>query len=472
MNNFKKGMIYTSIGVYSNFLLQLVVSMVLSRLLTPKDYGVVAIMQIFIIFFALVIEAGMGPAIIQNNKLTKQDTRVLFNYSALFAIVMAALFGGLGLLLSSIYGNPIYKTLTWVQSISVLMNGLNIVPTAILNKGKQFKLVNFSAVFGNIIAAMVGITMAFLGAGVYSLIASTIVSSTINFILNKFFANLKFISTWSLGPLKVIWNFSKNQFGANFVNYLSRNTDNILIGKFMGASQLANYNKAYNLVLLPNQLFQGVISPVLQPVLANYQDDEPYIRKNYLRIIHILALLGIPISVFFCMSAKQIIFFMYGSQWESAIAPFSILSSSIWLQMLLSSSGAIFQARNKSKLFFTVATGSAIIIVASIILGVILGGIVNVSISLAIGIGVNFLWSTSQLIKKCLDGSYFEYGRELISPLILGLIIFTALELIKYVKISNNFFDLVINIGVFVIIYVGYIFLSNEKSIIVSIYKR
>lgn len=85
----KKGFIYTAIGTYANFIVQLLITSILSRLLTPKSYGVVAIMQVFIIFFSMLVEAGMGPAIIQNKKLTKADNQILFNYSSIFAIILA-----------------------------------------------------------------------------------------------------------------------------------------------------------------------------------------------------------------------------------------------------------------------------------------------------------------------------------------------------------------------------------------------
>lgn len=151
----KKGFIFTAIGTYSNFIVQIIIQTILSRLLTPHEYGIVAIMQVFIVFFALMIEAGMGPAIIQNKQLTNDDNRILFNYSAVIGIGIAIFFGFFGLILSWIYGNKIYILLTWIQSISVLFNGLNVVPTALLNKKKRFKAVNFSIVVGNLFGGIV-----------------------------------------------------------------------------------------------------------------------------------------------------------------------------------------------------------------------------------------------------------------------------------------------------------------------------
>lgn len=465
-NQLKKGFLYTALGTYSNFFLQLIIQMVLSRLLTPKDYGVVAIMQVFIVFFAMLIESGMGPAIIQNKTLTDKDNRVLFNFSAIFAIVIAVFFGLFGYLLSWIYGNSIYQALTWIQAISVLFNGLNIVPTALLNKEKQFKLVNISIVSGNLVAGIVGVTLAFLGAGVYSLIISAIISAVITFSLNRFFTKISFNRSWDTKALKQIWNFSKNQFGFNFINYFSRNSDNILIGKFMGAAPLANYNKAYQLLLLPNSLFLGVVNPVLQPVLSEFQDEPEKIKEVYYKIIHLLALLGMPLSVFLSLMSKQIIFFMFGTQWQMAVFPFSVLALTVWVQLTGSTTGSIFQARNHAKRLFFTGSVSAVILVSSIIIGIILGNVNRVALSLSLGFMVNFFWSFYQLIVKSLEDKMMEFLKEFIFPFFLAVIMFGILKLIALLSISNIFLSLIVNGLVFLAVMALFIAVTPERKYI------
>lgn len=117
----RKGFFFNAIGTYTNFLVQFLVQIILSRLLTPKEYGVVAIMSVFIIFFQVMIEAGLGPAIIQDKSLTNQSNRILYNFSAIFSLIFAIIFGFFGIVLSKIYGNPIYLSLTWIQAISVFL---------------------------------------------------------------------------------------------------------------------------------------------------------------------------------------------------------------------------------------------------------------------------------------------------------------------------------------------------------------
>jgi len=335
--NLKIGLLFTGIGKFSNLLISLVVNAILSRVLSPSDYGIVAIIQVFIIFFQLLVEAGMGPAIIQNKNLTKNDISALFNYSILIALLLSLGFGFFGYALKLAYNNPIFIHLSWIQSIAIFFNGINVVPTAIMNKDKMFKQLNIVQVFGNLCGGSIGIIFAFNGYGVYSLIFNAITLSIITFLFNFYLSKVKIGINFNVKPLKDIFSFSINQFGFNFINYFSRNTDNILVGRFLGSAALGNYNKAYQLLMMPNNLLLGIINPVLQPVFSDYQNEVKLIKKTYLSIIHFLALVGCPLSVFLSIFSEDIIFFMFGNQWQDAVTPFKILSLTVWIQMTLSS---------------------------------------------------------------------------------------------------------------------------------------
>ncbi|MDT2926302.1 lipopolysaccharide biosynthesis protein [Lactococcus lactis] len=472
MKHLKKGLIYTGIGVYSNFIVQIIVNMVLSRILTPNEYGVVAIMQVFIIFFAMMVEAGMGPAIIQSKSLNKEKISILFNYSVIFAVTMTVLFGLLGILLSVVYDNKIYISLTWIQSISVLFNGMNVVPTALLNKRKEFKVANFSLVFGNIVAAFVGIISALLGAGVYSLIFSAISVSFVNLLWNLFFTKIKVTRSFNPEPMREILNFSANQFGFNFINYFSRNADNILVGKFMGDAALANYSKAYQMLMMPNTLFLGIINPVLQPVLGDYQEDVAYIRQTYYKIIHFLALVGIPLSVFLHFSAKEIIFFMFGNQWGASISPFSILSLTVWCQLTISSTGAIVQARNQPSVVLRNGIISAMILVSSIVIGISFKSLTILSICLSIGFLMNFFVGFYRVTHITLNSRMRIFLKEFVSPFCLGAILFLALFVIQKVEISSDLVFLIVKVLITLIIFTGYILMTNEKAYIKEVIRR
>lgn len=444
-----KGILFTAIGQYSNILIQLVVNVVLSRMISVEEFGVVATIQVFLIFFQMLVTSGFGPAIIQNKELIEEDYAILFNFLFIFSLIFAILFGVSGGIVSIIYDNQIYRRLFWLMSIIVFSEGMKVVTTAVLNKRLQFKKINLTLLVSNIIGAICGISTAFMGFGVYALIISTAVPSFLSMILNIYFAKIPIILKLQVKPLKAIWGFTRNQLGFTVLNYFSRNSDNLLIGKLLGPIPLANYQKSYQLITMPNTVFLGIISPVLQPVLSNHQDDTELIRKTFLQIIHVLGLIAFPLTIFMAFNSKEIIMFLFGERWLNAVIPFSILSCSIWAQMLTSATGSIFMARNHSKNLFLTGVISTILIVSLTLLGIFTQNINKIAAFICLAYILNFFTSYCMLMRRVLEGTIIMVVKELIKPFIIGLISLLPLVFTSYLLSINSYFFTLIVRGIF-----------------------
>ena len=468
----KSGIIFTAIGKFSNVITNLIVNAILSRLLSPSDYGVVAIVQVFIIFFQMLVEAGMGPAIIQNKKLSNRDIGVLFNYSIILAIILSLIFGFFGNFLVYFYNNSIYLKISWIQSIAIFISGLNVVPNALLNKEKRFKEVNCNQVLASIFSGLVGVLFAYLGFGVYSLIFQAITLALVFLIRNIAAVRIQFQKELDIKVLKKILEFSINQFGFNFINYFSRNADNILVGKIMGPAALGNYSKAYQLLMMPNSILLGIISPVLQPVLSDYQDDVVIIKETFFKVINFLALVGVSLSIFLSIYSREIIEFLFGNQWEKAILPFRVLALTVWIQMTLSSTGAIFQARNKARELMVTGTISAVILVSSIFIGVFTQDLVKLAICLSIGFLLNFLVSFYRLMHLVLESTLTSFIKVFIKPFMVGGVVFLGLILTKNIVITNVFLYLVVESIAFGVLFLLGLIVTGELKLIKELLKK
>ena len=182
----------------------------------------------------------------------------------------------------------------------------------------------------------------------------------------------------------------------------------------------------------------NIVNPVLQPILSDYQDDVVTIRKTYYNIVHLLALIGIPTSIFLSMSAKQIIFFFFGSQWEEAVVPFSYLAVIVWCQMTTYSNGAIWQSRNKTNYFLFSSVINTFIIIFSIIIGIIIGNINAVALFVAIGNFISFFWKFYYITKNALEDSIRNLLKIFIHPIFLGFITFIGIRLEILIDPRNN----------------------------------
>lgn len=433
IEHLKTGILYTALGKYSNVLIQLVINIVLSRVLTPHDYGLVAVVQVFLVFFTTIVDAGLGPAIIQNKSLTEHDNRVLFTYSLLFVVLLCIVFALCGYPISLLYGNSIYISLSLAMSVTLFFLGINMVPNALLDKMKRFRAVNMRLVLANLCGGIVGVSTAFMGWGAYALVAGLTVPGIVSFVLNVWLLRLAPAAHLDKTVLDKVWTFAKNQFGFNLINYFSRNADTILIGKVFGPTAVANYSKAYQLLMMPNNVLLGIINPVLLPVLSDYQDDVAYIRQAYLKIVHVLALIGVPLSVFLCIEGHDIIFTLFGNQWGDAVPPFMILSLTVWVQMTLSSTGAVFQALNKTHQLFVTGILSAVLLVSSIVIGIFMGSINTVAIALSVGFVLNFLLNYAIMMTVVLDSSLVALLKEFITPFGIGIVLAAVLIPLKMV---------------------------------------
>lgn len=465
----KKGIMINFISKYSNILLQLIINSILARLLTPNEYGVIAIAMIFIAFFNLFGDMGIGPAIIQHKELEDDDISSIFIFTLGIAVFLSILFFMFSYFIAYLYKNDVYISIGHLLCISIIFNVLCSVPNGVHLKNKQFKIVGISTLVSNLIAGIVTIILAYLGFSYYALVISSIMQSMLNFFVLFYLSRIKIkFNKFSLNTIKKISSFSMYQFLFNFINYFSRNSDNILIGKFLGMNALGYYDKAYKLMLYPVQNLTFIITPVLQPVLSDYQHREDIILNTYKKIVKILALLGAFISVFCYFSANEIILIMFGKQWVASVVSFKILSISIIIQMILSSSGAIFQATNNVKLLFVSGLSGSIIMVTAIIIGLLFAKIEIVAFAITIGYCINFIQCFYFLIVKVFQKSFFEFIKEFKSTIIV--IVFTIIPYIVIpFNINNVLLSAIVKGGIGFIFYIIGMIVTKEYYFIYSV---
>ncbi|MBZ1521628.1 oligosaccharide flippase family protein, partial [Leuconostoc mesenteroides] len=343
-----KGLIYSSIGRYGNFIITLLVNIVLSRILTPAEYGQVTALQIFITFFQLMSSAGIGIAIVQRRDITKSDIESIYSFSIIMSIVLAATFPLVGILVDLFYKDTVYFGISSAFSVAVLFYGLVVVPNAVLTKKLKFFAINIIQIVTIIFGAIIGIISAYSNLGAYSLVLMTIAITSLDFVLKSYLAHLR-PGPLHLKSLKKIFDFAVNILVSDSLKYFSQNIDNILVGKVYGPTALGNYGKAYQLLRYPNYLISGVFVSVLGPVLASKKDDINYLKDFYYKLLLALSYVAFGISAFFIVNAQPIIEFLFGTQWSEAVTPFKILSLSVWVQILFSIIGPMFEIRDTTK---------------------------------------------------------------------------------------------------------------------------
>jgi PST family polysaccharide transporter len=409
------------VSKYSNVAVQLVVTMVLARLLTPEEFGTVAIVSVFTSFFSILADVGISTAIIQYKELTKKDCDALFLFCILLGIVLAGLFCLVSLPVSVIYADSQLVSLCCLASLSVMFNSANMAPNGVLLREHRFAAMSLRLVVASVASGALAIVLAVAGFGCYSLVWQTVASSAVILIWNWIATDLKLSNPHFVAPLKIIWRYSIYQAGFSTVNFFARNLDNLLVGGLMGSAQLGYYDKAYKLMGYPINYLTGIFSDVLQPYLSEYQDDKEKLYSSWLGICRVLALVGMFIGAIFVCFSREIVLLMYGDQWSFAAPVVATLGISVGMQMVNSTSGAIFQSAGRTDALFKSGLICTCISLVAILVGVASGSIAFLGLCVSIAYGLHLIVTSRLLVRRVLGISALSFLRSLL-PSMTGMI--------------------------------------------------
>ncbi|MEL7588103.1 MAG: lipopolysaccharide biosynthesis protein [Prolixibacteraceae bacterium] len=467
-NEIISGITYSAISKYLGIAISLIVTGILARLISPADFGVVAIATVLIIFFGMLSDLGIAPAIIQKKDLNKNELTDIFSFTMWTALITSVCFFLFSWVIADYYDAPILVPICQLLSVNLFFSALNIVPNALLLKNKEFRFIAFRSLIVQFIGGAISVIAALYGAGLYALLINPIFSSIIIFTINFKKHPLKLKRTFGLASMRKIYQFSSYQFFFNIINYFSRNLDKLLIGKYLNLSALGYYEKSYRLMMLPLQNITHVITPVMHPVFSEFQNDLKHLSWSYLRIVRLLAFIGFSLSTFLWFTARELIVLIFGTQWDASVPVFQILSLTVGIQIILSTSGSIFQAANDTKSLFISGLLSAILSITGMMIGIfIFKSLEAVAWSISFSFLINFIQCYVLMYKFTLKLSMLPFWRQFISPvtlcLILTVLLFFGSKLTHDLDFLISFF---IKAFLSLVIFICYIQFSKEYNIL------
>jgi PST family polysaccharide transporter len=352
-----------------SFVIHLVSTMILARILTPDDYGMMAMVVAITGLAGVLLNLGLSTATIQREEITHEQVSVLFWINAGVGALLMLIVAGLSPVIAWFYN---LEELAWVAlalSSTFLINGLSVQHQALLNRQMRF----FTLAIIQVIAAIVGVSVAIVaalhGLGYWALVLNTLAVSTFTSLATWY------STAWLPGSPQRGTNVGQMiRFGAdimwfNLVNYFSRNLDNILIGKFHGGVALGIYSKAYQLLMMPITNLRDPLNKVATPALSRLQNDSVLYRNYYMKFLNILALVSMPLIVFMFTCSEQIILIVLGEQWSDSGEIFKILALVALVQVVSSTRGTVLITTGKSRRYLILGSASAVIFSISFVLG-------------------------------------------------------------------------------------------------------
>ena len=355
------------------FLIQSVATVVLARLLTPSDFGLVAMVSTVIGLGQAFADLGLSEATIQRKAISHDQVSALFWINVAIGLGLTILTVTLAPVLARFYRDARIVNITLVVSLTFLIGGLRVQPDAILKRQMRFASLAVRDIASYAVAVAVAITMAWRGASYWALVALPLI---VNF--NAMALSWLMVNWRPRLPLRGAQIGSMIAFGGNvaasyFIITVSRGADNLLIGRYTGAGPLGLYSKAYNLLMLPVRQLSAPVASVAIPSFSRIQDDPERFARYYLRAVNLLMWVSAPIFGFVFVAAQPVIILVLGNQWREAAPVFQILTASALTQLLLESTIWLFVSRGQSQQLLKLLLIIAPIIVGSYAIGLPFG---------------------------------------------------------------------------------------------------
>lgn len=396
------------ISKYSNVAIQLLVTAILARLVSPEDFGLLALVSVFTSFFQIFADIGISSAIIQYDDLTEHDYGALFFFTCLFALVVSCVFSLCSFPISLVYGDKRLFPLCLSLTPSILFSIANMVPNGLMLRDKRFAKIALRLIVVSIVSGSIAIVFAIMGAGCYALVAQTVISTALVLFWNLLSCPIKKINIHFVKPLNRVFSYSAFQFGFSLVNYFSRNLDNMLVGGTLGPSMLGYYDKAYKLTTYPMNNISAVISSVVQPYMAKNQDEKSEMFRCWKKIVKPLSLVGGYITSIFIVAPYEVVVLFYGPGWDQAVVPFQLLGISVAFQMIGNPSGAFFQSLGRTDLMFRCGLINSFLSVSGALIGAMLGGINAIAACVSIAYCFQVIPLGFYLLKTGMSASFNE----------------------------------------------------------------
>jgi O-antigen/teichoic acid export membrane protein len=357
---------------------------VLSRLLTPQDFGLVGCVTPVITFVGLFQDLGYGQAIVQRREISQNQISSIFWITAALGLACAVVAAIVSPAVAWFFHDSRLVLLTIAASISLLFGSLAAVPNGLLNRRLHYHGLAISDASAAAVGLTAAIISALLGARYWSLVIAAIASNLLTTISYWTFARWKPNHPTTRFLDKETGLFGANLTGFTFVSYFSRNLDNVLIGRKLGTVALGYYDRAFKLLSFPIQHLNAPLYSVMTPLLSRVQDDKPRFRAMFLRAAGQLTLFVVPAMAALVSVSHDFVILVFGPRWELVAPIFFYLGIAGMVQPLTNATGWILIAQGRTDVMFRLGIVTSLITVASFFVGLHFGGAVGLAAAYAI----------------------------------------------------------------------------------------
>jgi polysaccharide transporter, PST family len=361
----------------------MVVTLVLARLLLPRDFGLAGMVLVFGGLIQVFADLGFAPSLIQYKRITEDDRSTAFWTNTVVGVALTLVGIALAPFVARFFGEPSLEPLLIALSFSFTVAALGSTQAALLARQMRFRELEVAASIASLVGSALAITAALLGAGPWALIVQAVAIAVATTALVWVFAQWRPRLTFSGSSLRKLWGFGAGFFGSRVFGYLGRDSDNLLVGRFLGAHALGVYSMAYVVIAMPFDRLVAPIQSLLYPVFARLQDDLGRTREAWLQGMRMCLALIAPLSLGVAVIAHDFIAVVLGERWLPAEHVLQVLAYVACIQSATAMTTIVLASQFRTNLLLKVSTAAFGAHLACFVLG-LHWGVLGVAVGYAI----------------------------------------------------------------------------------------
>jgi PST family polysaccharide transporter len=419
-----RGASLTVIGQLASFIIETTGTIILARLLTPHDFGLVTM----VVSLSLLLQSfganGFVEAVVQSKQIDHKQISTLFWINAGLSFMHMLFFMASAPNIVWFYKEPLLKPITVVMAVSILFGGLSNQHMSLLTRNMHFMKITSTEFVARLISISTAVALAWWGWEYWALVAKWVLSPLIITV------GVWIICGWRPGPpargtgVRPMLKFAFHTYGNFIMSYFRRNIDKMLVGRSFGTQELGYYDRAYH---LSNMVPVQILSPLNSVSVATFSrlSDEPEkYRRHYLTVLSILAFVGMPVSAILTINSHDIIFLLLGPRWDQTGQIFSIFGLSIGVAIIYITHGWLHLSLGTPDRWFKWSIIEFIVTMLCITIGLKYG-----AMGIAAAFTVSFyillgpaLWYAGKTVKLQISSVLSTVWKYFASALVAGLL--------------------------------------------------
>ncbi len=460
-----RGVLWTAIGNWGDHLATFIVFVILSRLLSPEAFGLVALASVFTRFVKILAEQGLSDAIVQHVDPERKHLDTAFWSSLLIGLTLAGLLALTSGVTANIVGEPDLAPVLAVLALSVPIAGLGSVQIGILTRQMAFGSLTTRKLLAVVVSGIAGVAAALAGLGAWSLVILSLTSEIVGVA-----------TLWTVTDYRPRFSFSREHFGEmlrfgssvvgfRVMNFFKQRSDNLFIGSFLGSAALGFYTIGYRLLNIMISLTTAIVGMVAFPVFSRTQVDQEKTKSAFYKTIRLTSLVAFPAFLGLMAIAPEATRLLFGSKWDPSVPVMRVLALAGMLQSVMFVNGVLLKALGKPSWRFAITTVEAVVSLSAFLVFVRFGivAVATAFVVVAYLLAPLTLMATHRLMPLDARRYMRQFGPALWASLFMVGVVFAAKTFVADLALVWQVLGLV-SIGI--VVYAGLLWLFARSTAI------